>query len=153
MKFVQTPNASLTAHPTRAKRREEELCGYSRPHRSITTSRKNSTFIEKLPVLSHIYPGGTVSQGVIPGYEERGKTRWRNETTTSPSPPTGAERAHPPEFTSFYPCPQSIHPSPRAKKGLFLKMLVGEASAVAIELLFGSQGWIPVSDVIHSLIS
>lgn len=64
------------------------------------------------------------------------------------SPPSGIHE--------LYPYPQSIHPQPpRAKKkGLFLKMLVEEeASAVAIELLFGSQGWMPVSDVIHSLIS
>lgn len=58
------------------------------------------------------------------------------------SPPSG--------IRELYPHPQPAQPP---CKGLFLKMLVEEASAVATELLFGSQGWIPVSDVIHSLIS
>lgn len=63
------------------------------------------------------------------------------------SPPSGIHE--------LYPYPQAIRPSPprKKKKGLFLKMLVEEASAVAIELLLGSQGWMPVSDVMHSLIS
>lgn len=61
------------------------------------------------------------------------------------SPPSGIHK--------LYPYPQAILPSPPRKKGLFLKMLGEEASAVAIELLLGSQGWMPVSDVMHSLIS
>jgi len=63
---------------------------------------------------------------------------------TQKSPPSGIHR--------LCPYPQS-NPSQPPRKGLFLKMLGVEASAVATELRFGSQDWIPVSDVIHSLIS
>lgn len=40
--------------------------------------------------MTHL-PWWEVSPGVIRGYEESGKTRWSNETTTSPSPPTRAK--------------------------------------------------------------
>lgn len=131
----------------------------------ITNNKLCKTSIEKLPICSHIYSGGMFLKGLFPGTRKKkkkgGKTHWRNETTTSPSPPTGAEREPTlRNFTSFTPTPQAIRPSPPRKKkkkkkktALFLKMLVEEASAVAIELLLGSQGWIPVSDVMHSLIS
>lgn len=41
--------------------------------------------------LISLLPWWDVSRGVIREYEERRKTRWRNETTTSLSPPTDAQ--------------------------------------------------------------
>lgn len=86
----------------------------------ITNNKLCKTSIEELPICSHIYSGGMFLKGLFPGTrkgKKRGKTRWRNETTTSPSPPTGAEREPTlRNFTSFTPTPQAIRPSPPRKK-------------------------------------
>lgn len=119
--------------------------------------KKNSTFIEKLPILlSHIYSGGTFLEGLFPGMRKEEKHVGGMKQQQAHLHPPGL-KSPPSGIHKLYPYPQAIRPSPprkkKKKKGLFLKMLVEEASAVAIELLLGSQGWIPVSDVMHSLIS
>jgi len=103
-------------------------CGYSRPRSSlITTSLKNTTSIEKLAFLSH---GGTIPQGLFPGVSKEEKHVGGMKQQQA--------HLHPPEpkeptlwNSGVLPRPP-IHPSQPWRKSLFLKMLVEEASAVAI---------------------
>ena len=83
---------------------------------------EHAPFPETLPILSHISPGGTFVKGVYSRGTRRrgGKTRWRNETTTSPISTHRRCRAHPPEFTRFLPpTPNPIHPSPPRQGPVF----------------------------------
>ena len=136
-----------------------------RPHtRSITTGLEN--MVRSLrPSPSYLTSPlvGRSSEGVIPGYEEkRGKNTLEEWNNNKPHlhPPGGGGgggccRAHPPEFTRFLPpTPNPIHPSPLAPRPCFWRCLQRRRPPQRPEeLLFGSQGWLPVSDVLHSLIS
>lgn len=54
-----------------------------------------------------------ISPGVIPGYrEKKGGKHVGGMKQQAPSPPTGAKRAHPPEFMSFAPTPKPCVPAP-----------------------------------------
>lgn len=141
--FHRTTQKINNNTPERGRRREGEGGG----------KKRRSVFIEKLSFLSHISPGGTFLRRLFPVTRKEGKTRRRNETTTGSSPPTKPESPptlrnspspfplystplHPPTRPSIPPC------SPR-RGGLFLKMLLVEASLLR-ELLIGSEGSAPV---------
>lgn len=105
---------------------------------------------ETLLPISHLPLVGWL--GLFPGTSKEGKNTSEEWNNNRPISTHRSRRAHPLEFTSFLPAPNPSIPAPQCK-GLFLKMLAEEASAVATELLSGSQGWKPASDVTHSLIS
>lgn len=114
-------------------RSNPQPCSCSRAQSRSIARLRNTTLIEKLHLLSPIYAAGMFLKRLLQGTSgEEKHVGGMKQQQPHPHPP--GPRAHPPEFTSFYPYPQSI---PAPAQVLFLKMLVEEAStaATAAELL------------------